>query len=124
MIKPTQDCHSVILMNNLAASIAQSAPPTEPGTRPPTPQQMRDSGKAWAVKALELARKISPPLRTAECDQGCAVATHNLGEFAEMAGQWKEARELYEEAHSLAHAIAFEDGMSAAEEGLKRISKK
>ncbi|KAB8737512.1 hypothetical protein FH972_026471 [Carpinus fangiana] len=122
MIKPTQDCHSVVLMNNLAASISQQAPPPEPGMAPPSPKQLRESGEAWAKRALEVASKMKPPERTGECDEGCAVATHNLGEFAEMAGNLREARERYEEAHSLAHAIGFGEGMAAAEEGLTRIS--
>lgn len=71
---------------------------------------------------MELASTIKPPLRNDECDQGCAVATHNLGEFAEMSGNVAEAREKYEEAASLAHAIGFEEGVVAAEQGLRRLS--
>lgn len=122
MVKPTTDCHNVVLMNNLAASIAQQAPPPEPGLPPPSHAQLRESGRAWAIRSLELAAKIAPPERNEECDQGCAVATHNLGEFAEMDGNVREARERYEEAYSLAHAIGFEEGRQAAAEGLQRVS--
>ena len=72
-------------------------------------------------QALALAASIEPPDRTEECDQGCVVATHNLGEFAEMDGNITEARERYEEAGSIAHAIGFEEGVVQADEGLKRI---
>lgn len=122
MIKPTQDCHSVILMNNLAAAMAQQRPLPEPGQPPPSPEQLRESGRAWARKALELASTIQPPERDQECDTGCVAATHNLGEFAEMDGNVAEARERYEEAGSIAHAIGFEQGVISANEGLKRLS--
>ena len=73
-------------------------------------------------QALEVASSIEPPLRNNECDVGCAVATHNLGEFAEMDGNIAEARERYEEAGSIAHAVGFDEGVVNANEGLKRLS--
>ncbi|KAL9054879.1 MAG: hypothetical protein Q9162_003912 [Coniocarpon cinnabarinum] len=123
MLKTKTDCHNVVLMNNIAAAIAQQRPTLEPGTPPPSPAQLRDSGRVWATRALELAEKIKPPTRDAECDRGCVVATHNLGEFAEMDGNVTEARERYEEAGSIAHAIGFEEGVISANEGLKRLSR-
>lgn len=109
-------------MNNLAASLAQQVPPTEPGLPPPSRAELRESGRTWATQALLLARNIKPPERTPECDQGCVAATHNLGEFAEMDGNIAEARARYEEAGSLAHAIGFEDGVRAADDGLRRVN--
>jgi hypothetical protein len=53
----------------------------------------------------------------------CAVATHNLGEFAEMDGSIAEARKRFEEAKSLAKAIGFQEGVINAEEGLRRVGK-
>ena len=122
MLKSKTDCHSVILMNNIAAAIAQQRPVTEPGIPPPSPAQLRESGRVWAEQALQLAAKIQPPDRDAECDRGCVVATHNLGEFAEMDGNVVEARKRYEEAGSIAHAIKFEEGVVSANEGLKRLA--
>jgi len=122
MIKPKKDCHAVILMNNLAASIAQQSPPVEPGQPPPSRAQLIDSARTWAKQALALAVNIKPPERNSECDRGCAVATHNLGEFAEMDGNIPEARDKYEEAGSIAHAIGFEEGVKSANEGLRRLS--
>lgn len=121
MIKPRKDCHTVVLMNNLAAAIAQQVPPVEPGSTPPSSAQLRESGRAWIRQALALAESIEPPKRTDECDQACAVAIHNLGEFAEMDGYIKEAREKFDEAASIAHAIGFHEGVQNAEEGLKRL---
>lgn len=66
---------------------------------------------------------MKPRERTEECDVGCAVATHNLGELAEMAGDVEEARRKYEEAQSLSKVIGFEDGVRNAAEGLKRLGK-
>ena len=120
-LKSEHDCHSVVLMNNIAAAIVQQNPIPEPGQPSPSPAQLRDSGKAWAKKALELGTSIKPPGRNDECDRGCVVATHNLGEFAEMDGNVREARERYEEAGSIAHAINFEEGVISANEGLRRL---
>lgn len=80
-----------------------------------------DHAKQWAQKALDRSASIKPPDRNEECDVGCAVATHNLGEFFEMEGKLKEARQKYEEAASLAKAVGFEDGRTNANAGLKRL---
>lgn len=70
-----------------------------------------------------MAAKINPPERTDECDQACAVATHNLGEFAEMDGNIAEARKKFEEAKSLSKGLGFREGVVNAEEALRRIQK-
>lgn len=125
MIKPERDCHSVILMNNLATTMVQQAPPVMRGeewrVETPSDEQLRESARKWLRQALALAETIEPPNRTSECDQGCAVAIHNLGEFAEMDGNIKEARERFEEAGSLAHAIDFKEGIRESDAGLKRL---
>lgn len=54
---------------------------------------------------------------------GCAVATHNLGEFAEMDGDVAEARRRYEEAKGLSKAIGFTEGVINSENGLRRVGK-
>jgi hypothetical protein len=53
---------------------------------------------------------------------GCAVATHNLGEFAEMSGKFAEASRLYQEAESLAKGMGFEDGVKQAQAALIRVN--
>jgi hypothetical protein len=151
---PPKSCHSVILMNNLATSIAQQRPPpsfTNPAPSPersrtdsksllktkssfkpsttqtpesmPSPADYRAQATLWAKNALALSQSIKPPDRTDECDIGCAVTTHNLGEFAEMAGDLGVAVRYYQEAESLAKGIGFEDGVKNAQEGLVRIRK-
>lgn len=52
---------------------------------------------------------------------GCAVATHNLGEFLEMEGKITEARQKYEEASRLAKSIGFKEGQLNARSGMKRL---
>lgn len=121
MLKPVKDCHAVVLMNNLAISMAQQIPPTQPGTPAPSRAELAEAGKVWAKQALALAQNIAPPMRTEECDMGCAVATHNLGEFAEMLGDVAQARKMYEEAAGLSGAIGFEEGLQNANEGLRRV---
>ena len=121
MLKPVKDCHAVVLMNNLAISLAQQVPPTESGSPPPSRAQMAEAGRVWARQALALGQNLKPPERTEECDMGCAVATHNLAEFAEMEGNVAEARRRYKEAAGLAGAIGFEEGIENANEGLRRL---
>jgi hypothetical protein len=116
-------------VNNLATSIAQQRPP--PSFASPTPQSQhtpstpadfRAQATLWAKHAIALAQSITPPDRTEECDAGCAVATHNLGEFAEMSGKLAEASRLYHEAESLAKGIGFEDGVKQAQQALIRVN--
>lgn len=121
---PTSTCHTVVLMNNLSISLAQQSPPPTPGQPPASRATLVSNAQAWAEKAIAIAAKIAPPERTEECDIGCAVATHNLGEFAEMNGDIREARKRFEEAKSLAKAIGFQDGVINSEEGLRRLGKK
>lgn len=139
-------------MNNLATSIAQQRPPpsftnpppersrtdaksilkTKPSSAPASaqtpetmlsPAEYRAQATLWATNAIHLSQSIKPPDRTEECDIGCAVATHNLGEFAEMAGDLPIATRYYREAESLAKGIGFEDGVQNAKEGLERVEK-
>lgn len=110
-------------MNNLSISLAQQLPPPVPGHAPPSRPALISNARSWAEKAIAIAAKITPPERNEECDIGCAVATHNLGEFAEMDGNIAEARKYFGEAKSLARAIGFRDGVKNAESALQRISK-
>jgi hypothetical protein len=54
---------------------------------------------------------------------GCAVATHNLGEFYEMEGRVKEARGYYQDAVSMAKKMGFKEGLVNARAGLKRVEE-
>lgn len=110
-------------MNNLSISLAQQDSPPTPGESPASRSALVGNARAWAEKSLAVGAKISPPERTEECDQACAVATHNLGEFAEMDGNIAEARKRYEEAKSLARGIGFQEGVVNAERALKRIQR-
>jgi len=108
-------------VNNLSISIAQQSPPPTPNTPPLSRPALVNNARTWAEKALAVAAHIAPPQRDAECDTGCAVATHNLGEFAEMDGDVAEARRRYEEARGLAKGVGFVEGVRNAEEGLRRV---
>jgi len=134
---PTRDCHSVVLMNNLASSIAQQSPraaqaaqhyaasrsvPSQPSSSVAARETLIESAKVWAQKALEVAAAIKPPERNEECDIGCAVALHNLGEFAEMSKDFVEAKRKYKEAVSLAKAVGFAEGVQHSSERLRKLS--
>ena len=108
-------------MNNIAAALAQQIPLPDPGHPPPSRAELRQSARVWLHKSLELGGTIKPPKRNEICDVGCAVALHNLGEFAEMEGKIEEERDKYEEALSIAHAIGFEAGVINSGDGLNRI---
>ncbi|TKA76676.1 hypothetical protein B0A55_02603 [Friedmanniomyces simplex] len=135
---PTKDCHAVILMNNLASSLAQQSPraarataayasstaitPSQAPTGPvATRESLLQNAEAWAQKALDIAATIQPPARNEECDIGCAVATHNLAEFAEMLGRKEEARGKYAEAISIARAVGLQDGVDNSSARLRRL---
>jgi hypothetical protein len=85
-------------VNNLSISLAQQDAPPTPGQPPISRSGLVSNARAWAEKSIAVAAKIAPPERTEECDIGCAVATHNLGEFAEMDGNIVEAQRRFEKA--------------------------
>ncbi|RDL37637.1 Uncharacterized protein BP5553_05070 [Venustampulla echinocandica] len=121
ILSPPSSCHTAVLMNNLSISLAQQVPPPTPGHPPASRPELINNGRAWAENAIAMAAKIKPPERTEECDIGCAVATHNLGEFAEMDGNIAEARKRFDEARSLAKAVGFQEGVANSEEALRRV---
>ncbi|KAI9813662.1 MAG: hypothetical protein M1827_003733 [Pycnora praestabilis] len=139
---PLTDCHSVVLsipptppplpsflikpsltttVNNLSISLAQQVPPPTPNIPPISRPALINNARSWANKALTVSSAIKPPQRNEECDEGCAVATHNLGEFAEMDGDVTEARRRYEEARALAKAMGFQEGVERARDALLRV---
>jgi tetratricopeptide (TPR) repeat protein len=137
-VKPTTDCHTVILMSNLASSLAQQSPraaraaqayaqsrniQSVPSGPIATKEQMLDNACLWAEKALSLGRQIQPPQRSEECDVGCVVATHNLGEIAEMLGNKQAAIERYTEAVSLAKGIGYQEGLEMSSGRLRDLKK-
>jgi len=118
-------------MNNLSACLAQTTPTGLAAATPPGPSSMPatsrsilvSNARSWAEKALELTSSIKPPIHNEECDSACAVATHNIGEFAEMEGKIEEARRKYNDARSLSKAIGFSEGISQADKGLRRLAQ-
>jgi Tfp pilus assembly protein PilF len=132
-------CHSVVLMNNLASSLAQQSPRAaaaaqkfaqsqtiseQPAQPPITRETMIMNAQTWAQKAIDVAAQIKPPARDEECDMGCAVALHNLGEFAQMRGDLVEANKKFTEAVSLAKAVGFLEGVENGEARLKELESK
>lgn len=124
----------ITTVNNISTCLSQQSPPPTkdalalssaptdfPVTNAPPRAVLIDQARQWATKALAHAAAIPSTEKTEECDVGCAVATHNLGEFYEMEGKIKEARQKYEEAASLAKSMGFKDGQTNARAGLKRL---
>ena len=140
-LKEKTDCHDVILMSNLASSLAQQSPRAARAAQAyaesrniqssPTPsgpvatrETMIQNAQVWAQKALTLSQQIKPPQRSEECDVGCVVATHNLGELAEMVGDKDAAVKSYGEAVSLARGIGFQEGVERSSERLRELRGK
>ncbi|KAK3709131.1 hypothetical protein LTR37_011110 [Vermiconidia calcicola] len=137
-LKETTDCHTVTLMSNLAGSLAQQSPraaraaqsyaqsthiqsaPTASGPVA-TKEQMIQNAQLWAQKAIDVAAKIRPEQRTEECDVGCVVATHNLGELAEMLGDRDGARTAYGQAVSLARKAGWQEGVENSSARLREL---
>ncbi|KAK2768609.1 hypothetical protein FQN54_000465 [Arachnomyces sp. PD_36] len=124
----TTSCKQVVLLNNVATAMAGQAqnptPATAVSNNPLPRDQVIDSARQWAQKAIDVAEHIQPPIRNEECDISCAVATYNLGELAEMQNDFEGARKRYAEARNLAKGIGFEDGVGRADEALKRLDKR
>ena len=120
-LSPPGSCHTVVLMNNLAIALALQHPPSTPSQPNPSATDQISSARSWAKKALALAGSIVPPERTEECDRGCAVATANLGDFAQMEGDLEEAKRRWEEGRSLSKAIGFQEGEQETKDKLKRL---
>ena len=112
------------LVNNLSISLAQQNPTPEPGQPAASRTVLVENARTWANKAIEIGSAIAPPARNEECDVACAVATHNLAEFAEMLGDYKEARLKYADAESVAKTLGFAEGVKNAQAGLKRLEGK
>lgn len=127
-------CHTAVLMNNLASSLAQQPFDTSAGSSDvsevkgsnagtlPKRSALLASARLWALQAQKTAEKIHGENRTSECDETCAVALCNLGEIATMAGDIKEAKLKFKEALGLSKQISFEPGIVQAEEALQRLS--
>ncbi|KAH9900141.1 TPR domain-containing protein [Xylariomycetidae sp. FL2044] len=133
-MSPPTSCHTAVLMNNLAISLAQQPinPPVDT-TRPvdgsdessrqaPTRATLLASAKSWALQAQKTAEKISGEDRTEECDEACAVALCNLGDIAAMTGDIEEAKRRFNECLALSKKMSFEPGIIQAQDGLKRVS--
>jgi hypothetical protein len=130
-------------VNNLAASVAQLpkqisyqialggaaaadvpvAPPSPSGTSSATADTNLDAARRWAQNALQHAREPQGEDRKPDCDQACAVALCNLGDFALMAGDRDEARRRFREGITLARAVHFPEAVQQAERGLRRASE-
>ncbi|KAI1494991.1 hypothetical protein F5X96DRAFT_665193 [Biscogniauxia mediterranea] len=137
-LSPRNSCHTAVLMNNLAISLAQQPvrPPLEfsqlsatqtpggdGGSQQPTRSALVTSARSWASQALATAQKVTGEDRTEECDEACAVALCNLGDLAAMAGDNEEAERRFKESLELSKRIEFPPGIQQAQEGLKRVSE-
>lgn len=132
------DCHTVVLMNNLASSLAQQTPRAASAVQkvidgeaieqssskvPVSRDMLLDMAQTWAQNAIDQAGQIGPPVRDEQCDMGCVAAIYNLGEIAEMRKKFDEAIRRYEEALSLARAIGFEDGVEQTSARLRKLKQ-
>ena len=119
---PPNSCHTITLMNNLAASLARQQPLATAKEGKQAADLLHDAQR-WAQKALDIDSTVKPPVRTDECDHACVAATHTLGEIARLLGDRDTAQRRFDEARSLAHGLGMTEGIQAADEGLKNVEK-
>ncbi|KAL8663804.1 MAG: hypothetical protein Q9168_008036 [Polycauliona sp. 1 TL-2023] len=115
------NCHSVILMNNLATSLLLQRTPSTPYDPPSDPTALLANARQWAQKALETADAIPVANKSEECGEGCAVAMYNLGEFASLESDVREARRWFEKGRERAKGVGFQEGVMRCEEGLRGL---
>ncbi|KAL8787080.1 MAG: hypothetical protein Q9213_002422 [Squamulea squamosa] len=120
---PKSDCHTVVLMNNLATSLLQQRTPSSPYDPPSDPNTLLTNARQWAQKALDTADAIPLSNKSAECDEGCAAAMHNLGKFASLDGDVREARRWYDQGSVRAKSVGFQEGVRRCEEGLRALER-
>ncbi|KAL5359500.1 hypothetical protein BJX96DRAFT_174404 [Aspergillus floccosus] len=117
-------CKQAILLCDISGVLANR---THQPIHAPEPAkvraQMLESAGQWAQKAIEVAAKITPPVRDWDCDIASTVATYNLGTLAADKNQREEAQKLFNKALSDARAIGYEEGIEAAEESLQKLKE-
>ncbi|KAL8987762.1 MAG: hypothetical protein Q9169_008654 [Polycauliona sp. 2 TL-2023] len=118
---PKSNCHSVVLMNNLATSLLLQRTPSTPYDPPSDPTALLNNARQWAQKALDTADAIPMANRNEECGEGCAVAMYNLGEFASLEGDVRGARRWFEKGRERAKEVGFGEGVVRCEEGLRGL---
>ncbi|EAW10742.1 TPR domain protein [Aspergillus clavatus NRRL 1] len=117
-------CKQVTLMADVATAITGELHKNTPSPgSAAAPQQLIDSGKQWAQKALDVAARLQPPVRDEECDMSCVAAMHSLGEIAHLQGKRKEAEKYWLEARSLAKGLGFDEGVVLVDEALAQLKK-
>ncbi|KAJ5902813.1 hypothetical protein N7495_003341 [Penicillium taxi] len=118
-------CKQVVLLNDVASALAGQLqqPSRTQQKQSVSREQSVEAARQWALKSLDVAAHITPPIRDEECDLTCVVATYNLGELAELQKKPDIAQQRYTEAKSLAQGLGYEEGISMADTALKRLSK-
>ncbi|KAK4219316.1 hypothetical protein QBC37DRAFT_273195 [Rhypophila decipiens] len=132
-------CHSAVLMNNIAVCFAQhnvgrpgvaAIDKTVVGEKSgssATPAERRAAylaaAQRWAANAKQHATEPKGEQRTAECDEACAVSLCNLGDIASLTGKPAEARQFFEQAIAMSKKIGYTPAITQAEAGLENLSK-
>ncbi|KAH7026143.1 uncharacterized protein B0I36DRAFT_365750 [Microdochium trichocladiopsis] len=131
-LSPKDSCHTAVIMNNLAISLAQQPirPPinaqaagSSPHAQPPTRQSLLASARQWALQAKATSEKVQGEARTEECDAACAVALCNLGTIASMGGDVMEARRWFQESLAMSKKLNFPEGVDQAQAGLDLLDR-
>ncbi|KAK3684879.1 hypothetical protein B0T22DRAFT_499980 [Podospora appendiculata] len=130
-------CHSAVLMNNIAICFAQHpvmgpgeaavdammAPPSPSATPTERRASYLDAAQRWAKNANQHAAEPQGEQRTSECDEACAVSLCNLADIASLSGNPVEARQRFEQAIALSKRVGYAPGVTQAEAGLRALSK-
>ncbi|KIO16749.1 hypothetical protein M407DRAFT_33591 [Tulasnella calospora MUT 4182] len=107
-------CKAATLMNNLSSLFASMTPVNVP------------QATSWAQKALEVAQKAEGESKSAseerlECQTVIAVVLFNLGMLNELSNEHGKAQSHYEHALEMSKAIGMNEGVTEAQEALRRL---
>lgn len=129
-------CHRTVIMNNLAAAFAQypletSAPAMASEVLrglynadiPTTRAGCLEAAENWAKNAYSHAKDVKGDERTAECDEGCAVALYNWGDVAAMMGKKDVARRKYTQCLDMSNKLAYGPGIDQSRARLAQLER-
>ncbi|OKL64458.1 hypothetical protein UA08_00442 [Talaromyces atroroseus] len=108
-------CRQVVLLTNVAAAMFDHKPNEQSGTDNEKPvvtvEKQMEASRDWALKAIEVSKKVQDDLRDDDCDLGCAAAADVLSAIAEWQGADEEARKWLREEKRYCESASYAEGI-------------
>ncbi|KAF8884866.1 hypothetical protein CPB85DRAFT_1337628 [Mucidula mucida] len=112
---PEDQCRGAQLMGNISELILH-----RPGKLTPERLNQAESWAKQALGTLQKTRKLHEPIPI--CEVAYAAALFNVGFMREIAGDKSMASRFYTKGLEHSRAIGMQEGVTAAEESLKRLA--